>query len=233
MEVLNVLKIITAIITVVLAFIGGFLELRLNPKNWLNRWFALFFMSASLGFLTYSLYHLITIEFVPANNADAVIIPMMLTAQIFYNFAPVALVMTVFVLEKYEKIAMSLKYLGTMMVLFIIMSVGYFILIPKVNLVNYALGIVDTKTNSGLFIFVNLIRIALFLFVVYRYAMINKKISQETKKRVQWFFIGVAVVVVGVFINLIGGLIDFIILEILALIFIDIGIGVIVRGFFV
>ena len=229
MDLLNLLKIITAIITVVIAFIGGFLELRLNPKNWLNRWFVLFFMSASLAFLTYSLYHLIT----DVPDPVPVIIPIMLTTQVLYNFAPVTLVMTVFVLEKYEKIAMSLKYLGTMMVLFIIMSVGYFILIPELNMVDYTAGIVNTETNRGLFIFVNLIRIALFLYVVYRYAMINKKVEQETKKRVQWFFIGVLLITGGVFINLIGGLIDSIELEILALIFIDIGIGVIVRGFFV
>ncbi len=202
--------------------------MRLNPNNWLNRWFALFFISASLGFLTYSIYHVIT--FVP--NPDAIIIPMMQTAQMFYNFAPVSLVMTVFVLEKYEKIAMSPKYLGTMLVLFIIMCVGYFILIPEVNLSVYP-GIVDTITNKYLFIFVNLIRIALFIYVVYRYAMVVKKVEKETKKRIQWFFMGVTIIAIGVFVNLIGGLIGNILFEILALIILDIGMGSIVKGFFV
>ncbi|KKN48091.1 hypothetical protein LCGC14_0656230 [marine sediment metagenome] len=156
----------------------------------------------------------------------------MQTAQMFYNFAPVSLVMTVFVLEKYEKIAMSPKYLGTMLVLFIIMCVGYFILIPEVNLSVYP-GIVDTITNKYLFIFVNLIRIALFIYVVYRYAMVVKKVEKETKKRIQWFFMGVTIIAIGVFVNLIGGLIGNILFEILALIILDIGMGSIVKGFFV
>jgi len=63
--------------------------------------------------------------------------------------------------------------------------------------------------------------------------MINKKVEQEIKKRVQWFFMGVTIIVVGIFFNLIGGLIDNILLEILALIIIDIGLSGIVKGFFV
>ncbi|GAG24292.1 unnamed protein product, partial [marine sediment metagenome] len=36
----NLIKTVVASISVVIALIAGFVELRLNPKNWLNRWFA-------------------------------------------------------------------------------------------------------------------------------------------------------------------------------------------------
>ncbi|KKK99746.1 hypothetical protein LCGC14_2629640, partial [marine sediment metagenome] len=60
MDVLNLIKIITAIISAIFTFIVGISVLRLNPDNLLNRWFTLFFLSASGGFLTYTIYHLIT-----------------------------------------------------------------------------------------------------------------------------------------------------------------------------
>ncbi|MCK4286869.1 MAG: hypothetical protein KAX18_11730, partial [Candidatus Lokiarchaeota archaeon] len=55
----NLIKTIVASISVVIALIAGFIELRLNPKNWLNRWFALFFISTALAFFIYAFYHLI------------------------------------------------------------------------------------------------------------------------------------------------------------------------------
>jgi hypothetical protein len=36
---LYIIKIVTPLITGVIALIAGVIELRLNPKNWLNRWF--------------------------------------------------------------------------------------------------------------------------------------------------------------------------------------------------
>ncbi|GAG84160.1 unnamed protein product, partial [marine sediment metagenome] len=36
---LNIIKLIAPLITGIIALIAGFIELRLNSKNWLNRWF--------------------------------------------------------------------------------------------------------------------------------------------------------------------------------------------------
>ncbi len=228
MDIVNLIKVIAAVITTIIAFVVGFRVLALHPANWLNRWFTLFFISASLGFLTYTIYHLII------NNSD-IIIPLMVTAHIFFNFGVVSLMMTVFVLEKFAKVAMSLQYFGTMMVLFFIMSFGYFIWVPKVDMESYEIGIVNTKTPLGWFIFVNVLRIVMCIYVIYKYIMMTRKIERETKKRIQWFSIGVIIVVIGVLINLTGGFFRpiEILIEIIALIAIDLGSLAIFKGFLI
>lgn len=224
MDLLNILKIIAAIITLVIAVAVGIIELRLNPDNMLNRWFFLFFISAALGFSAYTAYHFIL------DNADLVI-PIMITAHIIINFIPISLVMTVFIIEKYKKIAMSFRYLGIMIVLFGIMSFGYFVWIPELNTTDYSNGIVNTETRIEWFIFVNLIRILLFIFVVYKYARITRSIGEDTKKRIQWFFVGIIVATFGLIINLLGGMLKWIPMEIIALIAVDIGIVLVFKGF--
>ncbi len=224
MDLLNLLKIITAAITVIIAFTVGIIELRLNPDNILNRWFFLFFISTSLGFLAYTAYHFILF------NADLVI-PIMITAHIIINFIPISLVMTVFIIEKYKKIAMSFRYLGIMIVLFVIMSFGYFVWIPELNTTDYSNGIVNTETRTEWFIFVNFARILLFAFVVYKYAKITRKIGEDTKKRIQWFFMGIIIAIIGLLINLVGGMLKWIPMEIIALIAVDIGIVLVFKGF--
>lgn len=224
MDINNLIKIIAAIFTFILAVIVGLRVYTLNPRESLNRWFTLFFISTSIGFLLYTIYHLIL-------NNSSVIIPLMITTHIFFNFIPISLVMTVFLLEKYKKGAMSFKYLGTMMIILIIMSFGYFVWPPELNLTRYVLGIVDTETPLFWFIFVNLIRAVLIIYVIYKYAMITKKIEDRIKKKVQMFFIGIIFVILAVIINLIGGIIEFVIIEVIALVTIDIGSIVILRGF--
>lgn len=224
MDLFNILKIIAAIITLVIAMTVGIIELRLNPDNMLNRWFFLFFISSSLGFLAYTTYHIILF------NSD-LIIPIMITAHILFNFIPISLVMTVFILERYKKIAMSFKYLGSMMILFAIMSFGYFIWVPELDMVKYSQGIVNTTTPKGWLLFVNGIRIALSAFVVYKYARITRSIGEETKKRIQWFFIGIVLVIITLSINLAGGMLEWIPLEIIALVTVNIGSLLILKGF--
>ncbi len=226
MDPLNILKIITTIITAVIALIIGLRVLSLNKSDLLNRWFALYFISSSLGFLIYAIYHLIL------NNAD-VIIPLMITAHIVFNFNAISHTMTLFVLEKHTKIAMSMKYLGTMLILFFVMSIGYFIFRPNLDMDAYALGIVNTLTPPELLIFVNAIRILLVIYVAYRYIEINRKIEGETKNRIKWFSLGVIIFILGVFINLVGGLLLSIVIEILALVIIDIGAVLVLKGFLI
>lgn len=226
MDPLNILKIITTIITAVIALIIGLRVLSLNKSDLLNRWFALYFISSSLGFTIYAIYHLIL------NNKD-IIIPLMVTAHIFFNFNSISLTMTLFVLEKHTKIAMSMKYLGTMLIIFFAMSIGYFIFPPYLDMGDYALGIVNTHTLPGLLIFVNAIRIFLAIYAALRYIVINRKIEGETKNRIKWFSLGVITIILGLFSNLVGGLLSLIVIEILALIIIDIGALFVLKGFLI
>ena len=226
MDPLNILKIITTIITAVIALIIGLRVLFLNKSDLLNRWFALYFISSSLGFTVYAIYHIIL------TNSD-IIIPLMISAQIFFNFNSISLTITLFVLEKHTKIAMSMKYLGTMLILFFIMSIGYFIFPPYLDMGDYALGIVNTHTPPGLLIFVNTIRILLGIYAAYRYTIINRKIVGETKNRIRWFALGVIVFFLGLFINLAGGLLSLILIEISALITFAIGAFLVLKGFLI
>lgn len=226
MDPLNIIKIITTIITAVIALIIGLRVLSLNKSDLLNRWFALYFISSSLGFTIYAIYHLIL------NNKD-VIIPLMIAAHLFFNFNSISLTMTLFVLEKHTKIAMSMKYLGTMLIIFFAMSIGYFIFPPYLDMGDYALGIVNTHTPTGLLIFVNLIRILLAIYAALRYILINRKIEGKTKNRIKWFSLGVITIILGLFINLAGGLLSLIVMEILALMIIDIGAILVLKGFLI
>lgn len=226
MDPLNILKIITTIITAVIALIIGLRVLFINKSALLNRWFALYFISSSLGFIIYVIYHLIL------NNTE-IIIPLMITAQIFFNFNSISLTITLFVLEKYTKISMNMKFLGTMLILFFVMSIGYFIFPPYLDMDDYALGVVNTHTPPGLLIFVNTIRILLAIYAAYRYIVITKKIEGETKNRIKWFSLGVIIIILGLFINLAGGLLSLIGMEILALIIIDIGAIFVLKGFLI
>ena len=226
LDLLNILKIITTIITAVIALIIGLRVLSLNKSDILNRWFAMYFISSSLGFVFYTIYHLIL------NNA-AIIIPLMITAQIFFNLNSISLTMTIFSLEKYSKTAMSIKYLGTMLLIFFAMSVGYFIFPPHLDVDQYALEIVNTHTPDALLIFVNAIRILLALFAVYKYIIITRKLEGGTKNRMKWFSIGVIIFILGLLSNLLGGLFESIVIEVVALIILDIGALLVLKGFLI
>jgi len=226
MDVLNILKIIASIITVIFALIAGYIELRKNPEYWLNRWFAIFFISAAFGFLAYSIYHINTLE-------AYLIIPIMITAHFLFNFAIISLVMTVFILEKSEMLAMTSKYLGIVTVLFIISIFGYLIWTPTLNMERYEQGIVDTETPLGWFLFVNIWRLVLFIFVLYKYAIIARTTQGVPRQQVLWFFAGSFIVIVGILFNLIGGILGSILIEILGQIAFNIGVVFIVKGFLI
>lgn len=223
MDPLNILKIITSIITVILAFIAGFIELRKNSDYWLNRWFALYFTSISLGFLVYTIYHLITIDPTP-------IIPLMITAQILYNFGLVSFLMTSFVLDQSEKIAMSRKYLSIILIIFIISIFGYFIWVPELNMADFNKGIVNTDTPIFWYIFVNIIRIGISIYVLYKFGLITKRLEGPERRRILWFFVGSTINVIGILLNMLGNILH-LILEIIGLATFNIGTFFIVRGF--
>jgi len=234
MELSLLIKVIVASISVVIALVAGIIELRLNPESWLNRLFFLFFITTALGFFTYAFYHLInTGDFYTTQD---IVIPMLITAQILLNLPSIFLVMTVFILEKYKKIALNYKHLGVMLVLLVIMSIGYFIpdLVPNLHYDDYTtFQVINTETALGLQVFVNLFRLVLFFYVIFKYTKIAKKVEESTKKRIQWFSVGVIIIIVGIVINLLGGFLGNILIEIFALILLDIGIFVIVKGFLI
>ncbi|MFX1304688.1 MAG: hypothetical protein ACFFBV_12140 [Promethearchaeota archaeon] len=228
MDLINIIKVIAAIISTIIAFTIGFRVLTLNPGNWLNRWFTLFFISFSSGFVIYTIYHLIT-------NNSGIIIPLMVTAHILFNFVVVSLVMTVFVLEKFSKVAMSLQYFGTMMLLFFIMSFGYFIWVPRLDMESYENNIVNTETPIGWFIFLNILRIVMSIYAIYKYIVMTRKVEVETKKRVQWFLVGVFIAIIGLFINLSAGFFPSIerLIEIIAIIPFVLSSLAIMKGFLI
>jgi hypothetical protein len=141
--------------------------------------------------------------------------------------------MTVFVLEKYAKIAMSIRYLGVLLVIFAIMCVGYFIFMPTLNMTAYNNNIVDTNTPREWLYTVNAIRIILAVYVVVKYIIMAKKIEGESRNRIRWFSMGVIFVILGMVANLVGGGIHSIILEIAALFIINVGAILILRGFLI
>ena len=223
-SIISIVKIIAPLVTAIIALIAGIIELRLNPKNWLNRWFFSFFISATLGYLLYGIYHLVIFSPTIISIISAI-------TQIFFNFIAISLVMTVFVLEKFPKIAMSPKYLGTMLVIFILMSFGYFIWFPIVDPVLYP-NIINTTTPLPWLVFVNILRMLLFGYTVVKYAMITKKTEGEAKRRIRWFFIGDIIFVIGLIFNLFGGIFNIVEAEILALILFNLGAIILAKGFF-
>lgn len=157
----------------------------------------------------------------------------MITAQFFFNFICITLLMTVLVLEKYEKVAMSIKYIGAILLLFIIMSIGYLIWPPQLDMISYTSGIINTMTLLVLQIFVNVLRIAICIYAIYKYVFFTKKLKNELKNKIQWFCVGVIIAVIGLFLNLYGGAFNSILFEIMALIVIDAGFIVVFKGFLI
>ena len=223
---LYIIKIVAPLVTGIITLIAGFIELRLNPKNLLNRWFFSFFFSTSLAHLVYSLYHIGI--FSPVEISISAVI-----TQIFFNFIPISLVMTVFVLEKFSKGAMSPKYLGTLLVIFVLMCLGYFFNPPVTNPEDYANHIINTETQRTWFVIVNVARMVLFGYALVKYAMMMKKTEDEAKQRIRWFFLGILIIIIGLIFNLLGGILDSGEVEIIALILFNIGAIVIVKGFLI
>ena len=111
LEILVILKIAMAVITFVVGLIAAIVEIRKNPSYWLNRFFGLFFTFASLGFLGYVAYHIIL------TNIDLVLV-IMISTNIILNASIACLLMTEFILEYSERVAMTPKYIVSTLVLF-------------------------------------------------------------------------------------------------------------------
>jgi len=55
----------------------------------------------------------------------------------------------------------------------------------------------------------------------------------ETKNRIKWFSFGVMLFILGLLINLAGGMLSLIVIEIIALVIIDIGAMLVLKGFLI
>jgi len=223
METINVLKICTAILTVAFAVISGYIEIRKNPQYWLNRFFAGFFLFAAIGFLFYTLYHLIL-------SSPQLVVLFAMVAQVFFNIAIGSLLMAEFIIEYSEKRAVSFRFLLMAAGFSLITSVGYAVWPISLNLDKYALGEVDTITPPGWFYAVFIARILIMVYVMAKFAVMAKKTSGSLKKQLHFFIIGMVFVVLGTLFTLLGGAISGI-FEIVGQFAFDAGAIFILQGF--
>ena len=229
MELSTIIKVILAIILVIVGVVSAYLEIKKNPEYWLNRFFALFFTFASLGFFGYVLYHLIF------NSAEWVV-HIMITTNILLNLCLACLLMTEFILEFSEKGAMIPKYLGFTLGIFLSSILGYFIWRPTVDAENYALGEINTHTAMGLLIYISIYRLAIAFFVLIKFIILVKKAEDaRVRKQLRLFTIGMIFIIVGILLFLFGNIAGSIgiILEIVGQISLVIGMLAILRGFLV
>lgn len=223
MDLNNVLKIIAAIITVIIAIFAGIIEIRKNSQYWLNRFFATFFIFAAFGFFFYTLYHIIL------NNA-VLVVNFARTAQFFFNFAMACLLMSEFIIEYSEKQAMKPRYLGFAFISSILFSVGYFIWPITLNLDAYSQGEVDTITPDLWFYSVFSYRILVMLYVTIKFFLLSRKSSGPIHTQLSLFIWGMVCVILGTLFTLLGGSIS-VIFEILGLFAFDAGAILILQGF--
>lgn len=232
-------KIVLSVVTVIVGLISAIVEIRKNPEYWLNRFFALFFAFASLGFFGYTLYHIIL------TNIDLVL-TLMITTNILLNFCLACLLMTEFILQYSEVIAMKKpKYLIITFALFAISIAGYFIpsLKPYVKADSYALGEVDTETPLFQMIIVTLFRIVIVLYVLIKFFQLVKQAEDgKVKKQLKLFSIGMIFILIGILMFLFGNLAAEVeifelnlgaMIEIIGQINLNIGMIEIARGFLV
>ncbi len=174
MEPLTIIKIILGILLVLVGVTSAYLGIRKNPNYWLNRFFALFFTFASLGFFGFVLYHLIL-------NSAVWVIRIMITTNFLLNLCLACLLMTEFILEYSEKSAMTPKYLLITLGLYLSSILGYFIWFPTVDEDNYAIGEINTHTEPILLIYVSIYRLAIAFYEKQNYhrALIHFKKAYE------------------------------------------------------
>jgi hypothetical protein len=195
---LNLIKIILSFIGLFATFICGAIELKKNPKYWLNRFFALTYTFLGIGLIFYTGYHMIL-------DNSSIIIPMNIAGNVFFNIGLSCLIMVVYILDYSEKQAMVPKYLGLAFGISLFLLIGYIFWPPSLNMENYALGIVDTETPIIYFIILSVFRIFVILFVLVKFNMISKKSEGIVKDRVKIVSRGTLIITVGLMINIFSG----------------------------
>ena len=227
---LGTVKIILAILTVIVGLISAFVEIRKNPDYWLNRFFAMFFLFAALGFSGFTVYHLIT------SDAELTL-AIMVTTNVLLNFSLACLLMTEFILQYSEVIAMKPKYLLITLGLFLTSIIGYAIAYPELDMAEYAVGEVNTHTDIYLLAYVTLYRLGIVFFVLIRFiSLVKQAEAEKVKKQLKLFSIGMIFIILGITLFLLGNLVTGsvgIIMEIVGQLCLIIGMSEIARGFLV
>ena len=224
-------KIVLAVLTVIVGLIISIVEIRKNTDYWLNRFFALFFLFVALGFGGFTVYHLITWDV-------ALTLGIMVATNVLLNFSLACLLMTEFILQYSEVIAMKAKFLIFTSILFLTSVIGYAFLYPEIeNMALYDGGEVDTHTDPILLAYVTLYRLAIVFYVLFKFiSLVKKAESEKVKKQLKLFSIGMIFITVTIVLFLVGNLLSGtpgIILEIIGQLGLNIGMIEIGRGFLV
>lgn len=188
---LTSVKIISSIALVVVAVNMAIKLIKRNPRYWLHRFFAIFFIANSAGFLCYIVYHFIS-------DNESLTIGLIITTQILFNISFANLLMTWFIMRSSEKVAMKPQYLISLLGLLGITCIGYFIWIPSVDPAAYAVGIVHSVIPIGWSIFTNMYRIGMLLLVILSYFKWARKAEEDIKRKMMLFIIGMTCVLVGI-----------------------------------
>lgn len=226
MDIINILKIVGASTTLIVAAFCGIIELRKNPKSWINRSFAMFYIALASGFFLYTIYHFIF-------NHDTLVIPIMITGHIFFNLGFVGILISALMISTSQRTVLSIRFLLPIAILYIISFIGYFIWIPTLNMEDYAQGIVNTKTETFWFLFVNLYRVLILIFVIIRFSLLASRATGVFKKQLRFFTVGTFFILIALFVNAFGGQIPSLelFLEVSMFVFMDAGMIISLRGF--
>ena len=227
---LNEVKIVLAVLTVIVGLISAIVEIKKNPDYWLNRFFAMFFLFAALGFSGFTAYHLITWD-------EDLTLAIMVTTNVLLNFSLACLLMTEFILQYSEVIALKPKFLLIAFGLFLTSIIGYAIDYPTLDMTEYAAGEVNTHTGIFLLAYITLYRLGIVFYVLFKFINLVKQAEAEkVKKQLRLFSIGMIFIILGIALFLVGNLITGtigIILEIVGQVCLNIGMIEIARGFLV
>jgi len=227
---LNDAKIVFAVLLVIVGSVSAIVEIRKNPDYWLNRFFAMFFLFAALGFSGFTAYHLITWD-------EDLTLAIMVTTNVLLNFSLACLLMTEFILQYSEVIAMKPKYLLITLGLFLTSIIGYAIRYPTLDMAEYAAGEVNTHTDIYLLAYVTLYRLGIVFFVLIKFiSLVKQAEAEKVKKQLKLFSIGMIFIILGITLFLLGNLVTGnvgIIMEIVGQLCLIIGMSEIARGFLV
>ena len=211
------------------AAICGYIELKKNPKSWINRFFALFYLFLALGFFLYTIYHFIF-------NYSAIVIPIMVTGHLSFNLGFASLLLSSLMISTSQRTVLRKNYLIPVGMLYLVSIIGYFIWVPTLNLEHYADGIVDTDTPTFWFIFVNLYRVLILLFVIIRFAILRSRATGTLSKQMLHFIIGTTFILIGLFLNVFGGKAPAtlgLLLEVSLFLAMDVGMIISLKGFLI
>lgn len=182
LDIINILKITLSLIACAFAIFASYIEIKKDPKALLNRYFAGFFILASIGFLFYTLYHIIF---------D---IPTILILYVISNSClniGMACIFMVPMVIKYSSQDPKLKYFA---LLIFAISIGLILLYtiwpPSVDQASFDAGIIATEMNTMVNLTINLFRIVVLLFVLISFIRLLGKISGIQKSRILHFTIG-------------------------------------------